>query len=243
MSTFLNKYNIYCDESCHLEKDGIPIMVLGSVWCLAEKTKEISKRIREIKQEHGLPGNFEMKWVKVSSSKVDFYKSIIDFFFDDDDLHFRGVIIPDKSLLRHSDHNQTHDDFYYKMYFDLLKVILNPNARYRIFLDIKDSKSQEKIDKLYEVISNSLLDFDHQIVEFIQNIRSHESELIQLADILTGAIAYKNRNLDSSSAKLSLVDRISKRSGYLLTHTTLLREEKLNLLRWESSLSRKENCI
>ena len=22
-------YNIYCDESCHLEKDQIPVMVLG----------------------------------------------------------------------------------------------------------------------------------------------------------------------------------------------------------------------
>jgi hypothetical protein len=24
-------YNIYCDESCHLEKDKIPVMVLGAV--------------------------------------------------------------------------------------------------------------------------------------------------------------------------------------------------------------------
>jgi len=26
-------YNIYCDESCHLEHDGIPTMVIGAVWC------------------------------------------------------------------------------------------------------------------------------------------------------------------------------------------------------------------
>ena len=25
-------YNIYCDESCHLEQDGQPVMVLGAVW-------------------------------------------------------------------------------------------------------------------------------------------------------------------------------------------------------------------
>lgn len=25
-------FNIYCDESCHLERDGQPNMVLGALW-------------------------------------------------------------------------------------------------------------------------------------------------------------------------------------------------------------------
>jgi len=239
MIRFENRFNIYCDESCHLENDGIPVMVLGAVWCDATKIREISKRIREIKLEYGLPKNFEIKWVKVSPGKLNFYKSVIDYFFDDDDLHYRGIIIPDKSLLRHSEFNQTHDDFYYKMYFELLKVILAPNAKYRIFLDIKDSRSQIKVKKLYEVISNSLLDFDYRIVEFIQNVRSHEIELLQLTDIFSGAISYRNRSLRSSPAKTHLVNRIIERSGYSLIQSTLLREEKFNLLRWESSITNK----
>ena len=233
-----NLYNIYCDESCHLENDGIPVMVLGAVWCNVNKVKEITKRIREIKQDHGLPKDFEIKWVKISPSKLSFYRAVIDYFFDDDDLHYRGIIIPDKSLLCHPVYNQTHDDFYYKMYFELLKVILSPNSKYRIYLDIKDTKSQIKTNKLYDVLAHSLWDFDHRIVEFIQNIRSHEVEIIQLTDILSGAIAYKNRNLNTSSAKISIIDRIINRSGYSLTRTTLLREEKMNLLRWESSSNR-----
>jgi len=28
-----NIYNIYCDESCHLENDGEKVMVLGAIWC------------------------------------------------------------------------------------------------------------------------------------------------------------------------------------------------------------------
>ena len=27
-------YNIYCDESCHLENDDKPVMLLGAIWCL-----------------------------------------------------------------------------------------------------------------------------------------------------------------------------------------------------------------
>ncbi len=80
--------NIYCDESCHLENDHQPAMTLGAVWCPLDKTREIALRIREIKVEHGLLPDFEIKWTKVSQAKLSFYLALIDYFFDDDDLHF-----------------------------------------------------------------------------------------------------------------------------------------------------------
>ena len=50
--------NVYCDESCHLQNDDQKVMVLGAIWCPLDKTREISTRIREIKQKHGFPPNF-----------------------------------------------------------------------------------------------------------------------------------------------------------------------------------------
>jgi len=94
-------YNVYCDESCHLEHDRQEVMVLGAVWCPLEKVREISIRIREIKEDHGMKSDFEIKWSKVSPAKASFYLSIMDYFFDDDDLHFRALIVPDKSKLNH----------------------------------------------------------------------------------------------------------------------------------------------
>ncbi len=32
-------FNVYCDESCHLENDHQSAMVLGAVWCPLEKTR------------------------------------------------------------------------------------------------------------------------------------------------------------------------------------------------------------
>ena len=228
-------FNIYCDESCHLEHDSQPAMVLGAVWCPLEKAQEIAVRLREIKAQHGLPRDFELKWGKVSPAQLEFYKDILDYFFDDDDLHFRALVVQDKSKLRHSEFAQTHDDWYYKMYFDLLKVILSPEAVYRIFLDIKDSRSANKVSKLQEVLSNEKYDFHREIVERVQMVRSHEVEALQLADSLIGIISYANRGLTSSPAKLALVDRMRQRSGYHLTQTTLLRENKVNLFCWRSS--------
>lgn len=228
-------YNVYCDESCHLERDQQLVMVLGAAWCPLEKTKEICLRIREIKTKHGLGQHAEVKWTKVSPSKRELYLDLIDYFFDDDDLFFRGLLVSDKGKLKHELFMQTHDDWYYKMYFQLLTRILAPTERYRIYLDIKDTHGGKKVRLLHEVLSNSMYDFSRKIIERIQIVRSHEVEMFQIADLLIGAISYANRSLDTSTTKLAIVERIRKRSGYGLDRSTLMREKKLNLLRWQPS--------
>lgn len=225
-------YNIYCDESCHLENDGQKAMVLGALWCPIEKRKEASERIREIKRKHKLGNKFEIKWTKVSKSKQDFYMDILDYFFDDDDLHFRATVIPNKQQLNHESFGQNHDEWYYKMYFVLLKTIFEPQAHYRVYIDIKDTLGHEKIANLHEVLCNNAYDFSKQLIERVQQIHSHEAELLQLADMLIGALSYLHRDLTGNQAKLALIQRIKKRSRYDLTRNTLLRETKFNLLIW-----------
>lgn len=227
--------NLYCDESCHLEKDGQRVMVLGAVWCPLEKSREISVRIREIKAKHGLKPDFEVKWTKVSPAGRRLYLDLVDYFFDDDDLHFRTLVVPDKSKLRHEDFGQDHDAFYYKMYFDLLKVLLVPGNKYRIYLDTKDTRSAAKVNKLHDVLASARYDFSREILERIQNIRSREVETMQLADLLIGAVAYVNRGLSGNEGKEVLVKRIRQRSRYSMTRNTLLREEKFNIFIWRAS--------
>ncbi|MGA2325499.1 MAG: DUF3800 domain-containing protein [Bryobacteraceae bacterium] len=227
-------YNIYCDESCHLEHDRQKAMVLGAVWCSSAKARECNVAIRDIKTRYALNKKLEIKWTKVSPAKLDFYRALIDFFFDNENLHFRALIVPDKAKLRHEAFNQSHDDWYYKMYFDLLKAILDPSSSYRIFLDIKDTRSACKAAKLQEVLTNSMYDFSRSIVHNLQNVHSHEVELLQLCDLLIGAVSYVNRGLSGSLAKRELVSHMRERSGYELTWTTLLKEEKVNLLRWKA---------
>ena len=107
----MNKtYNIYCDESCHLQNDGINVMVLGAIWCPMEKRKEFFTQIREIKEKHGLSKTFEIKWNKVSSSKIDFYLNLIDYFYENSDIYFRVLVVPEKDQLNHDLFNQTHDE-------------------------------------------------------------------------------------------------------------------------------------
>ena len=227
-----NEINIYCDESCHLENDRQNAMVIGAIWCQKDKARKIATDLREIKKRHGLSPHFEMKWGKITPSKTHFYLDMVEYFFVTQDLHFRALVVPDKTILQHEKFNQTHDTWYYKMYFEMLKWILSPDGEYYIYLDVKDTCSSEKVKKLHEVIGNSIYDFDRKIVKVIQTARSHEIEQIQLADLMIGAMSYVHRGLDKSSAKLSIIERIRQKSGYSLTRTTLIRESKLNILIW-----------
>lgn len=162
--------NIYCDESCHLLHDGQKAMTLGAVWCPLERRREILVRLLEIKDKHAIPRTLEVKWGKVSPAKVEFYEEWLDYFFDDDDLHFRAVIVPDKGVLQHDTFQQSHDDWYYKMYFVLLSVLLKPENRYRIYIDQKDSHSAAKAAHLHGVLCNNAYDFDRRILERVQAI-------------------------------------------------------------------------
>lgn len=229
------KYNIYCDESCHLENDESNVMVLGAVWCPEEKAKEINKRIREIKSRYNFDDGYELKWTKISPNHLKIYLDVIDYFFDDDDIHYRGVVIPDKRMLRHEEFHQSHDIWYYKMFFILLKNILEPQSEYKIFLDYKDIRGGKRILKLHEVLCNTYYDFSQEIIKDIQLVKSNQVEIIQVTDIITGALSYLHRSLSSNEGKLSIISRIKERSKYSLMNNTLYREQKMNLLIWRPS--------
>ncbi len=234
--TTMSTYNVYCDESCHLENDASNVMTLGGIYCKKDIIKEINKDIIEIKKKFNIPKNTELKWTKISPAKLDLYKALVNYFFENENLHFRCSIIH-KENLNYEEFSQTHDDWYYKMYFSMLKVIFAPSNIYNIFLDIKDTNSYEKTQKLHEVIANQRYDFNREMIQKVQNIRSHEVQIMQIVDILTGALAFRNRNFAQdtykSVAKEEIVNLIKERTGYSLERNTYLSENKFNLFVWQ----------
>ena len=221
-------FSVFSDESCHLENDQNSIMLFGSTWCRESVVSRISDDIRSIKEVHQARG--ELKWTKISPSRRDYFHEIVKYFFSENELHFRCLVVSNKEKLNHSYYNKgSHDSFYYKMYFYLLRNILKPNNRYKIYLDIKDTRSQIRINKLTEILRSNFLDHEHELIDRIQQIRSSESEIIQLADFLLGSVAYRYRGLSGSKTKIQITNYISELSGLDLRTTTPPWEEKFNL--------------
>jgi len=226
--------NVYCDESCHLEHDHQPVMALGALSCPLDHARAATERIREIKVRHGLAPRAEVKWTKLSPGNKALYLDLLDYFFDTDFLNFR-CLLASKADSRQGEFAQTHDDWYYKMYFTMLQMILDPHACFRIYLDIKDTRNASKVRHLHAVLANSMYDFSRAIVTRIQSVRSHDVDLLQVADILVGALSAANRGGVESSAKREFIERMRARSGYSLTRTTLLREKKINIFYWQGA--------
>lgn len=231
--------NIYCDESCHLElsrtsEDKQKSMVIGGIKCDNEDIKEVVEDIKKIKEKHGIYKYNEIKWTKVANGKAEFYKDLIKYFFSQDKLEFRCIVFPDKARFDYSIHD--HEDIYNIMYFFLLNKMIYNNQRYNIYVDKKDTRGSSKFKRLREYLCKKHGDFRMDTIEKIQIVDSRDLQLMQLADLLIGAISYYHRGLNnqngSSNTKSELVNLIEDLSRINLGETTSLYNHKFNVFVW-----------
>ncbi|MBN2858084.1 MAG: DUF3800 domain-containing protein [Candidatus Delongbacteria bacterium] len=227
---------LYCDESCHLPNDHINLMVLGTMFCEAEKKRQIFDDIRGIKERHSLSPHFEIKWTKVSPAKIDFYIDLVEYFFNCSDLRFRSVVAKEKDHLDHSMYNNNdYNEWYYKMYYLLLDKIIFPDNCYDVFIDIKDTRGGKRLQVLQEALCNNRYDFKQEVIRHVNQIHSHESEILQLCDLFIGALSYFHRGLYNkkrNGAKSRLIDLISKKRDLPLKYSSSQEELKFNMFIW-----------
>lgn len=212
------------------------MMILGAMYCLAENKKEIFAEIRNIKKKYDISSYFEIKWTKVSTSKIDFYMELLEYFWNNPDLHYRGLVARGKQHLDHEKFNDgDYDLWYYKMYYRMLDPVISPNKRYHIMVDIKDTRGGKRVEKLREVLCNNIYDFKQEVIDQIGQINSRESEILQLADLLNGALAFYHRGLmDRPVANQGKVDFVKALQKHVvLDENTRYGEQKFNLFIWE----------
>jgi|ADurb_Cas_01_Slu_FD_contig_121_71304_length_3393_multi_4_in_0_out_0_2 hypothetical protein len=224
------RYSIFCDESGHLLDLQQKVMVLGALQAPKARVASISTKLKQIKRDHGLNEHWELKWTKISNSKIDYYKNIIDYFMAEKDLHFRCVVVPDKNILDHERFDRSHDDFYYVMfYYALREMIYNRNS-YDVFFDYKDAFQSEKLYVLKKYLQDQcVINVDSLRLHTIQ---SYESQLIQLTDLLIGVIGYANKEIKSSAAKTELVDYTQSQVKVSLVRSSALFNKKFNVFVW-----------
>lgn len=219
---------IFCDESCHLEHDRQPVMLVGCVWADRKAIRRLNDELDAIKEKNHARG--ELKWQKVSQSRLSFFLEVVDWFFASADLRFRAVVVADKAKLNHAVFNRgSHDEFYYKLYYQLLHRVLQSEKQYEVYIDLKDTRGRLMLPKLREVLSTAKNDFQGAQINNIQNVHSREVALVQVADFLLGAVSYRNRGLSGNEAKSQIVERIEKHYQKPLVSSSPMAEEKFDV--------------
>lgn len=148
------------------------------------------------------------------------------------------LLAKDKSNLNHEKYNQgSHDLWYYKAYFYLLDAMIGYSEEYRIFIDIKDTCGGTKVKKLQEVLCNNKYDFKHEVIRDIQQIKSNESEILQLTDLIMGAIGFYHNdhysNPHSSQAKKAIVNKLFEKYKTSIIRGTYRGTSKMDIFLWK----------
>ena len=228
------RLHLFCDESLHLPHDKAPFLLLGLVACPSERVRSAHEELAAIWERFNLPKHLEVKWTKVSPARLDFYHAVLEWFFNSENVAFRALALPDKQRLYAAIPPESRDALYYRLYYQLLRGAIEQENRYRVFIDLKDTRGREKIAHLTELLRADANDPYGKSVESLQHVHSHEIRLMQVCDLLLGAVGFARRPVapNESPAKRALVRFIEERLGYPLTNDSPPGEEKCSIITW-----------
>jgi len=224
-------FEIYCDESrqelfrTRRKAQGVYV-IIGGVWIEATKRTYYKDLIRQLRERHRVYGEF--KWNRVSPSRLDFYLDLVHLFFREE-MRFRCVVLARDEMDAVRFHEADEELMFYKFYYQLLHPWILDLNRYRIFVDMKTNRVPNRLRTLKRVLSNANL--TSEILD-VQALPSKEVDLIQLTDVLIGAVGYAFHNLKTSDAKRCVVGEIER---FLPSHQiqpTWKGEEKFNIFRF-----------
>lgn len=227
------EYNVYCDESCHLVSNDSKYMLIGAVYCPKNKVKKVNEYIEHLKENYNISNKIELKWNKIDKKTEKLYLDIINYFFNNDDLKFRVIVI-DKTKLDHEKYKQTENEFYHKTYYEMLKYIIIPGNSYNIYPDIKDTNSYYYHQVMLDYLRIKMQDTNKKTIKKVQPIRSYEAPILQINDILIGALSYHYRNLSKNSVKLNIINEIKKLYQNDFDTSSYYSNTKFNIFIWRS---------
>lgn len=217
---------VYCDESrqeffAKAGADQQGFTVIGSLWIKAENRARYNEAINALRKKHGF--KHEFKWTKITPKKHEFFLDLIRLFFaeSEEDMRFRCIVLPVKYLDAVAFCEGDEELMFYKFYYQVLHHWILERNIYRVYVDIKTNRVHNRLRILKECLEKANPQAE---LELVQALPSHEVNLLQLVDVLTGAVSAKFNGGNKSTAKLAVLKEIEDCVGHQIAATT--RDEK-----------------
>lgn len=213
--------NIYCDES---RQTADRYMVLGGLITTRENEVAFQQAMHLFRQSNNMWAEF--KWTKVSNQKINEYTALMDLYFSlSRSFHFKAIVV-DTQELDHKKYNKNDAElgFYKLMYQFLLNsfgAYLTSSDQCVIHLDQR-ATSKYKLSTLCAILNNGLkkkYGLGNKPVRNVQGLNSKNSDFIQVADILMGAIGYEmngaHTRTNAKQAKVALAETIARKASLI----------------------------
>lgn len=181
---------VFLDETGSLNDKANRYFGLGMIKCM--QPYYLDHELRLLRQKN----NFydEIKWNTISKKKIPFIKKLIDIYFAIPGLKFSAVIINKDNIDFKTEFNNDTYVAYQKFTESLLKNNLSKNEVLTVLADYITTPNHIK----FEVDTKHFLnkEFERLAIAGIYRIDSHAVNLLQVTDLLLGAVIYdyKMRN-------------------------------------------------
>lgn len=227
-------FYVYCDESRQdllVNKNAITptnrYACIGGIMIEYEYVNKVINDIKAIKSNHSVRN--EISWTTVSDSKIHLYSDLIEYFFKNEFLYFRSIIIDSSKVDNETFNNGDHELGYYKFYHQLLLNWLENKYNYRVYTDNKTKANKKRLQSLKLYFNIKMKD---DVILSIQDIDSKFSPILQLENIIMGAVGYKMnfKGNGTSLAKNKIVNEIESYLN-LDMYTGNVRSIKFNLFK------------
>lgn len=230
----MRKLNIYCDES------GISkphrYFGIGSLWIPWDVEFSLRQEIAEFRQRTGMIREF--KWTKVSTPKLVYYKQFCDFLNFHQSIEFRCIIV-NKGLLDLGRYFKGDKEAgFYTFYHWLLRHRArssDDNETYYVYAHQRNTRRRSALAALKSICNNGYRKDGGNCDPFktMESVTSQE-DLIQLCDVLTGAVTMTWNKSYKSDAKCALRSHLEDLSGIpgLCWGTNAWARRKFNVWPW-----------
>lgn len=206
-------------------------MVAGGFAVSGTRIAEIENHVAALRHEAGIS---EFHWADYNGRHKAAYETLIDYAFglvEQKHAAFHAIIAKFKGYKHRAKPGENRDTSINRMYFQL--CLHRPCRLYgktraiHIRLDVgNDSKDMCEMRNQLCAAAFDQYKTKFNCVRSIESIGSHDSGIIQMADVLLGGIAAKRNEVVYTSAKGPLADFVLRRSGLSSWHVSTPRSAK-----------------